>query len=27
MIGLLYIILSFGLGWAICSLAFPRLNR
>ena len=26
MIGLLYIILSFGLGWAICNLAFPKLG-
>jgi hypothetical protein len=27
MIGLLYIILSFGLGWAICVNAFPRLSE
>ncbi len=27
MIGLLYILLSFGLGWAICDFAFPRLGN
>ena len=26
MIGLLYIVLSYGLGWAICSFAFPKLS-
>ncbi len=27
MIGLLFILISFGLGWAICSLAFPKLDQ
>lgn len=27
MIGLFFILISFGLGWAICSLAFPKLSQ
>ena len=27
MMGLLYIVLSYGLGWAICSFAFPKLSH